>query len=306
MQLPDKLKAHIVSIIQSISGESSFRHITPVGGGCINHVFRIDTSHERYLLKWNERSPYGMFTAEAKGLQLLKSAKAIRVPEVLGCAEKSTEHPAYLLLEWMENDAGRMDQVGYQKMLGEQLAEMHRAVVGSENPGYYGLDHDNFIGSNPQWNDWNMGWIDFFRKMRIGKQMTIAMNNGMMTAKRQRLLSKLMDHLEDWIDEEHCRPSLLHGDLWGGNVMAGPGGVPVLIDPAVYFGDREAEIAFTTLFGGFDRDFYQAYQATWPLDPGYQERKSIYNIYHLLNHMNIFGGSYAGQVDQVLQRYVGG
>jgi len=161
----------------------------------------------------------------------------------------------------------------------------------------------NYIGANPQPNEPGPSWVEFFRDRRLGFQRQLARRNGYLDPARERLLERLMSRLTEWIDEAACAPSLLHGDLWGGNFIAGAAGEPVLIDPAVYYGDREAEIAFTGLFGGFGPRFYAAYDEAWPLAPGYAERRDLYNLYHLLNHLNLFGEGHGGSVDAILRRY---
>jgi fructosamine-3-kinase len=177
---------------------------------------------------------------------------------------------------------------------------MHRATAGA-----YGLDHDNYIGATPQPNGWMPSWRDFFRERRLRFQAELARRNGLLPAERASRVERLLDRLDRWIDDALVRPSLLHGDLWGGNFIVGPGGGPALIDPAAYYGDREADLAFTRLFGGFPDNFYRAYAAAWPLPAGWQDRRDLYNLYHLLNHLNLFGESYGAQVDAVLRRYVG-
>ena len=203
------------------------------------------------------------------------------------------------MLEWIGADA-YVSRLETSETLGRQLAQQHRAFSTA-----YGLDHDNYIGSSPQSNQATASWVDFFRDRRLGAQQELARRNGRLHPRRAAQLERLMSHLDEWIDEDSCAPSLLHGDLWGGNYLAGPRGEPVLIDPAVYYGDREAEIAFTELFGGFGPKFYAAYNEAWPLRPGYSERRDVYNLYHLLNHLNLFGEGYGGSVDAILRRFAG-
>ena len=238
-----------------------------------------------------------MFASEAAGLHLLFSPQIIRVPEVLSCAEGNQEW-SYILMEWISlaHRAARCDQ----GLLGSQLAALHQIVPSG---GLFGLDHDNYIGSSRQINGWAAEWVTFYKEKRLQPQIDLAIRNGLASGNRLRKLRYVADNLNKWIGSEKCAPSLLHGDLWGGNVIAGGGGEPVLIDPAVYYGDREAELAFTELFGGFSAEFYGAYQEVWPLEDGYTERRDLYNLYHLLNHLNIFGDSYGHQVDSILQRY---
>jgi fructosamine-3-kinase len=179
------------------------------------------------------------------------------------------------------------------------LAAQHRVLSPS-----FGLDDDNFIGANPQPNQRSDNWLTFFREQRLGFQMELARRNNLLPAQRARRLETLLNRLGDWLPAQPPA-SLLHGDLWGGNWLATASGEPALIDPAVYYGHREADLAFTELFGGFPAAFYTAYKAAWPPDPGYKERKDLYNLYHLLNHLNLFGEGYGGSVDSILQQYVG-
>ncbi len=269
------------------------RSIAPVRGGDINEAARLETAGARYFVKWNFHPRPHMFEAEARGLKLLAEAHALRVPRVVALIEQ----PPALVLEWIDCEAGAK-KIDAAEALGRGLAQQHRSVGPS-----YGLDHDNTIGANPQINTPARSWIEFYRDRRLGVQRDLAQRHGHLTADRARRLDRVMDHLDQWIDEAAVAPSLLHGDLWGGNYLVDAQGQPVLIDPAVYYGDREAEIAFTELFGGFGARFYDAYNEAWPLAQGYADRRDLYNLYHLLNHLNLFGEGYGGSVDALLRRY---
>jgi fructosamine-3-kinase len=268
------------------------RSITPVGGGDINAAARVETAEAQYFVKWNERPRPRMFQAEARGLKLLAAAHAVRLPRVIAVIDQ----PAALVLEWIDLGANKTLAA---EALGRGLAQQHRSTAEQ-----YGLDHDNYIGSNPQPNTPARSWIEFYRDRRLGAQRDLAARHGHLTPDRARRLDRVMEHLDQWIDDAAVGPSLLHGDLWGGNHLIDAQGNPVLIDPAVYYGDREAEIAFTELFGGFGARFYAAYHEAWPLDRGYADRRDLYNLYHLLNHLNLFGESYGGSVDAILRHYV--
>ncbi len=288
--LPDVLKC-----LTRNGDPSRVTAMAAVSGGCIHHVVHFVTEKRAYLLKWNPNPLPGVFETEATGLQLLAATGTVRVPQVIATHRR----PDFILLEWIQAD----DNTTYwdQERMGEQLAALHQHPAGER----YGLDQDNYIGSTPQRNAWRANWLEFFRDCRLAPQMELAVRNALLPHGGLRKLTWLIAHLERWIDLPNTRPSLLHGDLWGGNVISGPGRQPVLIDPAVYYGEREAELAFTELFGGFTRRFYQAYEAVWPLDPGYRERRDLYNLYHLLNHLNIFGQGYAGSVAAILDLYAG-
>jgi fructosamine-3-kinase len=270
-----------------------------LGGGCINNALRLDTARQSYLLKWHPDPLPDMFQTEAHGLKLLADAAAVRVPAVLHAANASGERPAYILMEWLEG-SGSATSAAAQATLGQQLAALHRSSADA-----YCLDRDNYIGTTPQYNGWDIDWIPFFRERRLRPQIELAARNGYLPTSRRQVLERVLDRLDDWLGGVARQPALLHGDLWGGNIIPGPGGSPALIDPAVYYGDREAELAYTQLFGGFGAEFYRAYQEAWPLEPGYDERRDLYNLYHLLNHLNIFGTSYAGSVERVARHYAG-
>lgn len=282
------------------SGDSTaIRSVRSVGGGCINNAVRIETERNVYFLKWNVAPPPRMFQCEARGLALLAGTGAVRVPNVLAAAEAEGPRPAYLLLEWLEPG----DDTD-QGQLGERLARLHRENQPFHDPFAYGLDHDNYIGLNQQINHWETDWPRFFAENRLLPQVELARRAGHLPPDRRKRLEVLIERLPQLLDGVNRRPALIHGDLWSGNVIPGPGGLAV-IDPAVSYSDREAEIAFTELFGGFNRRFYNAYESIWPLEPGYHHRRDLYNLYHLLNHLNLFGETYAYQVDAILRRYVG-
>ncbi|MBK9710186.1 MAG: fructosamine kinase family protein [Kouleothrix sp.] len=290
-----------------------------VGGGSISRAERIRTARGEYLLKTGGAGLQRFFECEARGLGLLAASGAVRVPGVLAYRDADNderrtlnaesdirEHSSliahrssFILLEWLAPPAGA-DRARAGEILGTALAALHRSTAPA-----YGLDHDNYIGATPQPNGWAGSWLEFFRERRLRFQADLARRQGRWTPQRERLMERLLGRLDRWIDGRAVQPSLLHGDLWGGNFIVGPGGAPALIDPAAYYGDREADLAFTALFGGFPEAFYQAYAAAWPLPAGWRERQDLYNLYHLLNHLNLFGEGYGSQVDQVLRRYAG-
>lgn len=263
-----------------------------VSGGDINEAAQVTTASATYFLKWNIHAPAGMFPAEAQGLALLQQAGGLRTPTVIQVTA------SYLLLEWLPLHSHKA-AASTAEQLGAGLAALHQY----RQPAH-GLDHDNFIGRLPQPNTPEIDWLTFYREHRLRFQMTLARKNGYLPVEREKLLTKLLDKLPDLLPVE-VNPSLLHGDLWGGNYAALTDGTPVIYDPAVYYGHREVEIAFTELFGGFSSRFYAAYNAAYPLEPGYQERKALYQLYPILVHLNLFGGSYGAQADQIAQKYVG-
>ncbi len=295
--LPESLREPVSAMLRGLGDTTAIRSARPVSGGMINSAVRLETGREIYLLKWNAESPPGLFESEARGLETIASTHTVRVPAVLGVGEASAEHPAFLLLEFLQGSGS-----GDAARLGEQVAEMHRQGVSPHNPPAYGLDYDNYIGSPLQRNGWEQDWATFFARYRLRPQMEFARQTGRLTPSRRQKLERLIERLPDLLGGVERRPALIHGDLWGGNVIPGPDGL-ALIDPAISYSDREAEIAYTELFHGFSARFYAAYQATWPLDPGYPQRRDLYNLYHLLNHLNLFGESYGYQVDAILRQY---
>ncbi len=268
----------------------------PVNGGSICRAVKVSLGDGRAaLVKWHAGAP-GMFTAERRGLELLSAAGALRIPQVMAQQEAGAQSPAFLAIEWLERGPATP---AVAEALGRGLAQLHRVTAAT-----YGLDHDNFIGVNPQPNPPATDWVTFFGERRLVFQMELAARHGYLNPARRQRLEKLLARLGDWLPP-YPPASLLHGDLWGGNWLATADGQPALIDPAVYYGHREAELAFTELFGGFPGAFYAAYHEAWPPDGGYRERVALYNLYHLLNHLNLFGEGYGGGVDAALRQYVG-
>jgi fructosamine-3-kinase len=292
MALPTALLAALEPVLGVII------ETAPVGGGDISSAARVRLADSRQaLVKWRTGPPAGLFSAEWRGLELLRSAGALRIPQVFAQGEAAGEAPAFIVLEWLGHGSTGSNRAA--EALGRGLAALHRVTAPQ-----FGLDYDNFIGTNPQFNHQARDWVAFFREQRLGFQVELAGKNGRFSGRRARWLEKLLARLAEWLP---ARPpaSLLHGDLWGGNWLVTGSGEPALIDPAVYYGHREADLAFTELFGGFPQAFYTAYNEAWPLEPGYAERKDLYNLYHLLNHLNLFGEGYGGGVDSILQKYVG-
>lgn len=202
----------------------------------------------------------------------------------------ATDRTAFLVLE-----AIRIDPQGHSDLMGRKLAAMHQ-VEGA----FFGWENDNFIGATVQSNALNHSWIDFYREQRLTFQLELAEHNGLVIPEAAQLLNRL----EGFFDDYEPRPSLLHGDLWGGNAGFTPEGEPIMFDPAVYYGDRETDLAFTYMFGGFDHQFYQGYEAVWPLNVGFEQRKPLYNLYHELNHYNLFGGGYGVQAHHTIRQLV--
>lgn len=272
----------------------------PVSGGDINRAYRLTlTNGEQVFLKLNAGDKLPMFQAEAKGLSAIAETSAIRVPRVL-CAGTDERFGAFLLMENITSAGHGRD---FWETFGHRLAAMHKANTSSlVQGGFFGFGSDNFIGERPQRNTAEESWIAFFRDRRLAPQLRDAA--GYFDAGDRKRATWLLDHLGDYLTEPE-RPSLLHGDLWSGNFITDDQGEAMLIDPAVYVGHAEADIAMTELFGGFSPRFYDAYREVLPLQPEYASRRELYNLYHLLNHLNMFGASYLGSVRGILRRYAG-
>jgi fructosamine-3-kinase len=263
--------------------------VRTVGGGCINAAYVVDAGPRSFFIKLNGAEALAMFEAEAEGLVAIAESHSIRVPQPLCFGVAGSD--AYLVMEYLPL-GGR----GKAEQLGEDLASMHRC----QQPRF-GWHRDNTIGSTAQYNDWCEDWLQFWREQRLGAQLSLAAHNGA-GAKLLRKGEQLQHSLSALFTDYRPVPSLLHGDLWSGNYAFDDTGRPVIFDPAVYFGDREADLAMTELFGGFPAGFYAAYQAAWPLDAGYGARKTLYNLYHILNHFNLFGGGYLAQAEGLMDR----
>ena len=271
--------------------------VQPVGGGCIANATRIETERSTFFLKWSGGDAGRTFEAEAAGLRALRSAGSpLLIPEVIAVDPVVRLRSGFLLMAWIEPGPRG---VGFWSRLGEGLAALHRTRSAD---GRYGFETDNFIGRIEQANAWRANWPDFFRFNRLGPQIGRAREMGRWRQDWHVPADRLWNRLDELLPEEPPA-SLLHGDLWSGNFLTTADGRAALIDPACYYGDRETDLALTELFGGFDATFYEAYQEAWPLDPGYADRRDLYNLYHLLNHLNHFGDSYAGQVERVLRRF---
>jgi protein-ribulosamine 3-kinase len=262
-----------------------------VAGGSINQSWRYESGQGPIFVKTGAASAAAMFAAESAGLIALAQAEAVRVPQVL--ASGLYRDGSFLALEWIELGPATKSS---EALLGEQLAWQHR-----NTQRQFGWDRDNTIGSTPQSNGWSAQWVGFLRDRRLLSQLDLAAGNGAAahTIDRGKLLCQLLDA---FFSSYNPAPSLLHGDLWSGNWGADEDGLPVIFDPAVYYGDREADIAMTRLFGGFGHAFYTAYQSTWPLDPAAGTRSALYNLYHVLNHYNLFGGGYLSQAHSMIER----
>ena len=265
-----------------------------VSGGNINTSAQVFSSEGVFFIKWNQLDQPdepSMFEAEAKGLAVLRQTDTFHIPQVIGYGHQLDK--AYLILEYIDSEKPNK---AYWETLGQQLAVLH-----SHTQPMFGLYFDNYIGSLPQSNTLTTNGNDFFFEQRLLPQAGLALYKGLLSKTYYDALLRLRTRLPDLIPNE--RPALLHGDLWSGNVLVNEQYQPALIDPAVYYGFREAELAFTKLFAGFDSRFYAAYDEAFPLEDGFDERVAIYNLYPLLVHVNLFGSGYVSGVERVLKRF---
>ena len=268
-----------------------------VSGGCIANSCKLKLSSGReFFLKQSRGDSSSSFASEARGLEELRQSGVVLVPEVV---DKGSD---FLLLEWIE--VGKNSSDSSMEELGRQLAELH-----SFRGDKFGFVEDNYLGDSPQSNLTSTAgkdnWAIFFAGNRLHFQAELAKKKGYATPEIRGLLDVLIEKIPDLLSGTEEKPSLLHGDLWRGNYLIDVDGWPWLIDPAVYYGHREADLAMTSLFGGFTKTFYSAYESAFPLVPGYSEREPLYQLYHLMNHLNLFGTGYYGQVLSILKRYAG-
>lgn len=302
-----ELRQAVEQVVAEATGRPiSVRESTPVGGGCINHaeIALLDDGGRLFVKSNRGTTAAEMFAREAQGLEALAAPGAIRIPDapVAGTAGTDDEL-AFLVMEAVP--AGR-PKAGFFEDFGRRFARLHRetARAADGEEGAFGFHRDNFIGSTPQPNGWMDDWVAFFRTRRLGFQIELARERGLSDGALDSVMDRLLARLDILIqlpDEPAC---LLHGDLWSGNYMSDEDGEPVLIDPATYYGHREADLAMTELFGGFDHTFYRAYGEEWPLPPGSPDRRELYKLYHLLNHLNLFGRGYRDRCVEIARRFV--
>ena len=272
------------------------RHAESLSGGDVNRAALVTLDHEPVVVKWKDDAPPGFFADEADGLTRLRDASPLRVPQVLAFGDA----PAFLALEYLPPQLPR-DLPRFARRFGEGLAALHR-----DNPalsGLFGLEKDNFLGSQPQANTPHSSWPTFYRDCRLWPQIDKARRRGLLPPHRERLLGQMLDNLDALLADLPARPVLIHGDLWSGNFLCTSDDEPVLIDPAAYYGEREIEMAYTELFGGFPSGFLPAYQSAFPLNAGYPRRRALHQLYPLLVHLNHFGETYGPAVDRACREY---
>lgn len=265
-----------------------------LAGGSISHTERLETTAGCFVLKTHTAPPAGFFRAEALGLAALRaSGTPLTIPQVIACEDTA---PSFLVIEFLSEGRRQPD---FDEQLGQGLAALHRATALQ-----YGFAEDNYCGATRQPNAWRGAWLDFYAEARLGHLLGLASRAGLLTTGEAGRVERLIERLGDWLSEPAEGPALIHGDLWSGNLHTDPSGRPALIDPAVYYGHPEAELGMMMLFGGFSARTFDAYDEACALEPGWRERSPLYQLYHLMNHLNLFGSSYRAQVLAVVDRFV--
>jgi fructosamine-3-kinase len=283
--------AHIV--LNALGKTTRIEDFKSLSGAGPNLTGYLKTNKGDYFLKSNTDEDSSIFDLEERGLNLLRINTSLYVPAVLASGTFQAEN--FLLMEWINTGTRQRD---FFEKLGRGIAELHCATRAK-----FGLDDDNFISVLPQSNKDSTSWTDFYINQRLAPQLKLAFDKGMVGRDFLIHFDTLATVFADFFPRE--QPALLHGDLWSGNFMSNPSGSPVLIDPAVYYGHREMDLAFSHLFGGFDANFYRAYEEAFPLQAGFRERMPLYQLYPLLVHLNLFGKSYLSSINQILHRYAG-
>lgn len=291
--LPAPVKTGVEQLLStSLAKKVTIDSYSTIGGGCIHQAGCITTNLGEFFLKWNNKPNSGkMFETEMMGLSLLGETNTIQVPKQIATGEQ--DGYCYIVLEMIDS---RARSETYWTHMGLNLAALHK-----HTQTIFGLNHDNFIGSLEQYNRPCNTWKEFFATQRLDPQIKMAIDGSKMPLSIIKKFERFYQRIDEIMPTE--QPALLHGDLWSGNVISNEKGEAVFIDPAVYYGHREAELAFTTMFGGFAQEFYQAYQSAWPLTAGFMGRLDYYNLYPLLVHVNLFGGGYLNEVLQIIKKF---
>lgn len=287
-----------IQAVQSAGLDSGSLRAEAVSGGCIHHAYRVRSQRlgsqqqgsrqQSWFVKINSADQWPLFDAEADGLQALAATGLIRVPNVVQTA--FNDQYAWLILEYLELQGGQADAA-----LGQALARLHQITA-----NHFGWHRDNFLGQTPQPNTPCQDAVTFLREQRLGYQLKLAEEDGL-DASTLDAAWRLLERLDDFYSDYQPRPALLHGDLWSGNQAQLSDGTPVLFDPAIHYGDPEADLAMTELFGGFSTAFYTAYRAEAGIDKGYSTRRKLHKLYHMLNHFHLFGQGYRNSVQRLVQ-----
>lgn len=290
-------KAVKSSLQEALGTDVDIRASRSVGGGSINQAAVYQTSAGEFFLKWNRHPIDDQFELEAMGLEEMRDSPTdLVIPKPIAHRPPQGGVPGFLVIEYLEPGQRVAD---FDEQLGRGLAALH-----SKGASAFGFHADNYCGTTPQPNPWVEDWITFYRDQRLGFQLEMAAEKRGVSSGDRRAYERLLGRLDEFLATDEAVPSLIHGDLWSGNLHVAPDGRPSLIDPAAYFGHREAELGMMRLFGGFSDRVYDAYDEAWPLEPGWEKRLELYELYHLMNHYNLFGGGYGSQAFSVVKRWV--
>ncbi|WAA11005.1 fructosamine kinase family protein [Fervidibacillus albus] len=283
----------LLEAVRWVGDRSPISHWRRVYGGDINDTYYVRTAQGEYFVKYRASIPPHFFSLEKLGLETIRSTNTISVPSCFGV--KETENDGFFVMEWISGEKTKDTPI----LLGNQVAQMHQTI----GPAF-GFEQNNYIGMIVQKNGWFSNWIEYFRDNRLLPQITAVEKANLIPIELRKKADELLENLDRWIPND-VSPSLLHGDLWGGNWIAGKNGIPYLIDPAVFYGHFEFELAFTELFGGFPSTFYASYNEINPIPSDYEERKPLYQLFYLLVHLNLFGQTYYEPVKQVIEHFTG-
>lgn len=289
----DKMKQLAKVALESGRENAEIVEMKRIPGGSINEAFYVATNEAQFFMKFHAEAPPQFFKSEATGLRIIKETETISVPNYISYSDQRGK--SFLLLEWVEGE--KTDRT--EEVLGYKLAQFH-----AKTKTKHGLPTDTYIGYLPQPNDLVVSWLEYYREFRLGNQLKIGVEKETITGERRKRMEKLLERLDEWVPNI-VEASPLHGDLYSGNWIIGPGGEPYLVDPSILYGDRHFEIAFTEMFGGFPARFYESYNEHYPLRDDYEEVKGVYQLFYLLAHLNMFGESYGQSVDRILTHYVG-
>jgi len=285
------------AIADALDLDGSIESSESVSGGSINRAALVDAEVGTFFVKWNDGSaPDDLFLREAESLSELAAAgTSIEIPEPLAARRPRDGCPGFLVLDYIEPGTRAPD---FDERLGRGLAQVHQ-----EGAEAFGFPHDNYCGEIPQPNDWTDDWLEFYREQRLGHQIELAAETRGLSSDARRVFDRLLTSLDGLL--VGGSPSLVHGDLWHGNLHTTPEGDPALIDPAAYYGHPEAEVGMMELFGGFSDAVYDAYREVRELPAGWRDRVPLYSLYHVLNHYNLFGGHWGDRAIEIARRHAG-
>lgn len=298
MNTPDRLERAVERRMAEALGTAvEVRDMRGASGGSINRAAVLDTSVGEFFLKWNRKPIADLFEVEAEALREMRDSQTdLVIPEPVVATRPTGDVPAFLVLEYLAPGTRISD---FDEVLGRGLAQLHR--MSAEQ---FGFHSDNYCGTTPQPNAWCEDWIEFYREQRLRHQLRLAVGERGVSRSDRRAWESLLDRLDDVLGIDPEPPALIHGDLWSGNLHVTPEGRPSLIDPAAYYGHREAELGMMDLFGGFSDRVFAAYDEAWPLQDGWETRIELYSLYHVLNHYNLFGGSYGQQAMSIVRNWI--